>query len=110
MPLCHVIATTPEKSPNLESAVKHSSTSPLTISNLFSRDGQMALQPVEQISLSVCMCVSNFLPEQRGLVSQIRLRHAAVVVMRRGLSLSNHMLDVSEREQRQMKEHTRESK
>lgn len=43
--------------------------SPLTTSNLFLCDGQMALQLTEQISLSVCMCASNFLPVNSGVLS-----------------------------------------
>lgn len=54
---------------NLESAVKHSSTSPLTTSNLFLCDGQMALQPVEQISLTVCVFVCETFCLSSGALS-----------------------------------------
>lgn len=42
------------------SAVKHCSTSLLTTSNLFLCKGQVALQHVEQISLSVCLPAQNW--------------------------------------------------
>lgn len=92
--------------------MKHSSTSPLTTSNLFLCDGQMALRPVEQISprVCVCLCVRLFAwtagPCQSDQTAG--LLHAAVVIIRRGFSLSKHKLDVGEWEQRQMKEHERE--